>query len=344
MESSFSKKFLFDSFCAPPWPKVPIFSGLSSRISQLRHLSAIICFFSCHTTLGPCYTHLPRCCYLHFLHLVILVLQHILCRSFHLHAMLRSAPFRSTRIVIACQYAFRPPIRIVGPVRTSHNSIRHLFTTSVNLTNAPSMFAALPPEPPIPASSTQKDLTWLLVLTSALVSCHHGPGTVVQLYKLALSESTIPNSNDNDEKKASQHIQRQIQEVLVKGSVIFVIPPSLDTIFPLLTHIRSSSPTYLLTQFDFSRSSSLSQPISSLTAPAHEALRRVYQNNLDEILDGKMGENMQDLKFLTLEINYGFNLANQSVIGWRETELVVLAALVGQNCRAEVLWHMRGGS
>ncbi len=55
-----------------------------------------------------------------------------------------------------------------------------------------------------------------------------------------------------------------------------------------------------------------------------------------------MADNMPDLRFLTLEINYGFTLACQEVMDWRLTELVVLAALVTQNCRAEVLWHMRG--
>lgn len=112
--------------------------------------------------------------------------------------------------------------------------------------------------------------------------------------------------------------------------------------FELLSHIRTVSPDALLSSSDFSRASLLSRPISSLTAPAHSALRRVYQHNLDQILEEKMSDNMQDLKFLTLEVNYGFNLANEDVIDWKDTELVVLAALVGQNCRAEVLWHMRG--
>ncbi|SPO23995.1 uncharacterized protein UTRI_03464_B [Ustilago trichophora] len=183
---------------------------------------------------------------------------------------------------------------------------------------------------------------WILVLTSVLVSCHHGPETIIHLYELAFSSSSSSCTTE-DLASVSKSIQRQIQEVLVKASVIFGIPPSLDTIFALLTHLRSHYPsTYLLNSTDFSRSPILPSPISSLTTPAHEALRRVYRHNLDDILHNKMADNMQDLKFLTLEINYGFNLANESVIDWKQTELVVLAALIGQNCRAEVLWHMRG--
>ncbi|ETS65365.1 hypothetical protein PaG_00098 [Moesziomyces aphidis] len=184
-------------------------------------------------------------------------------------------------------------------------------------------------------SAPVRERSWLLVLTSALVSSHHGPETVRTLYELALSESAA-------DKAAAQSIQRRIQETLVKGSVIFGIPPALDTVFELLAHIRSSAPSHLLTKDDFTRSHLLDQPVSSLGAKAEEALRRVYRHNLDEILDVKMNDNMQDLKFLTLDVNYGLNLAQQGVVDWRDTELVVLAALVTQNCRAEVLWHMRG--
>lgn len=184
-------------------------------------------------------------------------------------------------------------------------------------------------------SAPVRERSWLLVLTSALASSHHGPETITTLYELALSESTA-------DKAAAQSIQRRIQETLVKGSVIFGIPPALDTVFELLAHIRSTNPSYLLTKDDFTRSHLLDQPISSLRAKAEEALKRVYRHNLDDILDIKMNDNMQDIKFLTLDVNYGLNLAQQGVIDWRDTELVVLAALVTQNCRAEVLWHMRG--
>ncbi|SPC64761.1 uncharacterized protein UHOD_07132 [Ustilago sp. UG-2017b] len=139
----------------------------------------------------------------------------------------------------------------------------------------------------------------------------------------------------------SKFVQRRIQESPVKGSVLRGIPPSLDTIFALLCFLCENNEP-LLTSSDFIRSSTLSQPISSLTHPACVALDRIYKHNLPDILDRKMGKNMQDLKFLTLEINYGFNLSNEQVLDWRETELVVLAALITQNCRVEVLWHMRG--
>ncbi|EST09174.1 Carboxymuconolactone decarboxylase [Kalmanozyma brasiliensis GHG001] len=192
--------------------------------------------------------------------------------------------------------------------------------------------------------SIRSDLdAWLTILTATVVSCHHGPESIVHLYELALTQTTSSFSADETSRKsASQRIQRLIQEALVKGSVIHGIPPSLDTIFALLTHIRATSPSYLLDASHFARRSSLDKPISSLTASAHEALRRVYKHNLDQILTEKMGDNMEDLKFLTLEINYGFNLACQEVIGWKLTELVVLAALVTQNCRTEVSWHLRG--
>ncbi|GAC95895.1 possible carboxymuconolactone decarboxylase [Pseudozyma hubeiensis SY62] len=209
---------------------------------------------------------------------------------------------------------------------------------------------ALPPEPPVPAPLTMDEIkhfrsslspaircsteTWLVVLTSAIVSLGCGAESIIDLYHLALSSSS--------DLASSQRKQSLIQETLVKGSVIFGIPPALDTIFPLLEHIRSTNPTFLLTSDHFSRQSLLSEPISSLKTPAMKSLERVYRHNLSPILDSKMSDNMQDLKFLTIQINYGFTLSCDAVINWKLTELLVLAALVGRNCRAEVLWHMRG--
>ncbi|SPO24196.1 uncharacterized protein UTRI_03464 [Ustilago trichophora] len=170
-------------------------------------------------------------------------------------------------------------------------------------------------EPMIPADITLEEIKWfrnqlspavrqscwLLVLTSVFVSCHHGPESIIHLYNLALSKSTSSTTTEAELASISRSIQRQIQEVLVKASVIFGIPQSLDTIFPLLTHIRTNSPpTHLLSATDFSRSSLLQSPISSLTTPAHETLRKIYKHNLDDILSNKMSNNMQDLKFLTL--------------------------------------------
>ena len=214
-----------------------------------------------------------------------------------------------------------------------------------------------PPEPPVPSDITLeeiktlrsqfaprilKDYIWLLVLTSNLVSCHNGAETVVMLYNLALDEATTSTSTDSEKKEASQTIQRLMQESIVKGSVLSGIPHALDAMFTLLAHIRETTPDYLLTAKDFARSDTLSQPISSLTQPAHTALRRVYKQNLDNIQYEKMGDNMQDLKFFTFEIHYGLILGNETIIGWETTELVVLASLVGQNCTSEILWHMRG--
>ncbi|KAJ9474392.1 putative carboxymuconolactone decarboxylase [Pseudozyma hubeiensis] len=211
---------------------------------------------------------------------------------------------------------------------------------------------ALPPEPPIPPPLTLDELhhfrsslspairssteTWLVVLTSAIVSLGYGPESIVDLYHLSLSTSS------SSDLATSQRTQSLIQETLVKGSVIFGIPPALDTIFPLLEHVRSTNPEFLLRSDHFSRKSLLSKPISSLETPAMNALGRVYRHNLSPILEGKMSDNMEDLKFLTIQINYGFTLSCEHVIGWKLTELLVLAALVGRNCRAEVLWHMRG--
>ncbi|PWY99021.1 hypothetical protein BCV70DRAFT_207238 [Testicularia cyperi] len=212
---------------------------------------------------------------------------------------------------------------------------------------------------------------WYLVILSALVSCHAGAECVVHVYEQLLREAGVsasPNTSDGNDagiqngksgdgqrfREKSLELQRRIQELLVKGSVIYGIPGSLDTMFTLLSHLRrqrsdaeqqGQGHVPLLTASDFSRHHLLSEPLSSLTQGAEEALRRVYQHNLDEILASRMSENMQDLRFLTLEINYGFTLANQAIIDWKHSELVLLSALIPQrNCTNEIKWHLRGAA
>ncbi|EPQ30759.1 uncharacterized protein PFL1_01660 [Pseudozyma flocculosa PF-1] len=186
-----------------------------------------------------------------------------------------------------------------------------------------------------------RDDEWYTILTATAASCHFGASSIVTIYELACQ--LAPQKPGEPEAERCQRIHSRIQETLVKGTVLYGIAASLDTVFPLLSHLREHHPSHLLpTATSAPRRPLESSTLSSLGPRAYDALGSVYQHNLSPIIDGKMGDDMEDLKFLTLQINYGWNLAEYRVLDFKSTELVVLAALVAQNTRNEILWHLRG--
>lgn len=127
--------------------------------------------------------------------------------------------------------------------------------------------------------------------------------------------------------------------------MLFGIPAALNAAFTLVGHVRAlpGSSGRRLGRSDFARQGTLSSlSVSELSRPAREALSRVYRHNLASIERDKFGPDMEDLKTLALNINYGWNLSEMSVLNFASTEMVVLAALVPQNVRVEILWHLRG--
>ncbi|KAN0065329.1 hypothetical protein ACQY0O_001165 [Thecaphora frezii] len=176
---------------------------------------------------------------------------------------------------------------------------------------------------------------WYTILVSLVASCHIGALNIVAIYTVAdrLHSTSVADS---------QRIYTRILETLVKGSVLYGIPSSLETAFTLLSHLRLHQPSSLPASTTPSARGALqSQPLSSLTPRAYEALGLIYQHNLAAI-EEKMGHEMEDLKFLALQINYGWNLGEYTVLDVKSTEMAVLAALVAGGWRKEILWHFRG--
>ncbi|PWN50692.1 hypothetical protein IE53DRAFT_315273 [Violaceomyces palustris] len=184
-----------------------------------------------------------------------------------------------------------------------------------------------------------RDQHWYTILTAATASAHAGAEAVPLIYEIA-SEDFKGRQGDEVDREVVR-IQRRIKESLLKGSVLFGIPAALDSVFSLLPLLRNdarSNPNRSDSGF-FQRKG---QTIDSVTERGMDQLGVIYRHNLTSILEEKMGSEMEDLKCLTLNINYGWILSENSVLDLPSTELVILSALVPQNVRSEILWHLRG--
>ncbi|CAD6900887.1 unnamed protein product [Tilletia controversa] len=193
---------------------------------------------------------------------------------------------------------------------------------------------------------------WYTVLTAATSAARIGAQAVPLIWQIAKeeigSELRIEGADSNSGSETTVDdeavlLQRRIKEALLKGSVLFGIPAALDPLFalsPLLRADAAAHPARSDTDFFLRRGRAHED---SLTPLAHDGLRRVYRHNLDEILENKFAKDNMDIQFLTMEINYGWNLAEYSILDFPSTELVILAALLPiPAVPAQTMWHLRG--
>jgi alkylhydroperoxidase/carboxymuconolactone decarboxylase family protein YurZ len=184
-----------------------------------------------------------------------------------------------------------------------------------------------------------QDEEWYTILTAATASAKAGPEAIPLIYELA-SEGLGNSPTDKEADEKAVRIQRRIKETLLKGTVLYGIAPALDSAFALAKIIRKEVQEHPGRK-DSGFFQRRGQTLEEINSRGTDHLRRIYRHNLDDIYE-KFGDDMDDLRFLTFDINYAWNLSEVGVLNFKSTELVILAALILQNARSEILWHLRG--
>ncbi|KAI9331262.1 hypothetical protein DFJ73DRAFT_781680 [Zopfochytrium polystomum] len=226
---------------------------------------------------------------------------------------------------------------------------------------------------------------WTIILTVACAAAHAIEG-IPLIYTVATADS----SSDGDDAGDARAVRtaRRIKEALLKGSVLYGIPPAIDATFALADAVRADAeargrPARIDDEAFFSRAgeslgpatatsyddeaanggdhdddgefvrtdseaaaaaaaAATKQDDADVTARGAAHIRAVYRHNLPDIALRFRRAAALDLWRLTRDVNYGMTLSHSRVLGLADTELVVLAALVTMNLRAETLWHLRG--
>lgn len=182
---------------------------------------------------------------------------------------------------------------------------------------------------------------WYVVLTSAFASAHLAVEAVPLIYEEALSLYAPHNQPEFD--KEAIKIQRRIKESLLKGAIIYGIPSALDAIItwiPILRKEYAAEPGRNDSGTLF-RKDRESKTMAENEKAAMDHLRIIYQHNLDNIFD-RFGQDANDIFRQTIHFGYGWNLSYTDILNFPSTELCLVAALILQNLRMEVLWHLRG--
>lgn len=166
---------------------------------------------------------------------------------------------------------------------------------------------------------------WYLVALSGLIGVEPEHAGSLYAYLIAKPEFSTPES-----RKA---LVRRLREVLVKNVSLQGVCKPIEAVFAIAKLERPEDQ-----DFSFSRKGWQLGPANREKGEAW--LKTIYQQNLSGVLE-KFNAH-KDFEFISAEITYGFYLADQSILGPVETELVTLVGIMIQNLPLETAWHLRG--
>ncbi|ERS95801.1 uncharacterized protein SPSK_04531 [Sporothrix schenckii 1099-18] len=178
------------------------------------------------------------------------------------------------------------------------------------------------------AASKGTTETWYCITACAFAACNQG-GFVGDVYKAAIA------SSDPDDIAHQQLVLRRIKEALLKTSVIFGIPRTINAFRALVRALPSPAANEVA-----SVRSHIARPADT-DARGLAYMRNIFRADLDPFLD-TMDQYWPDLRTLVVTTIYGYYQSDTTVLGAVATSQLNIATLVPMDVTAEVAWHMRG--
>ncbi|KAL1895245.1 hypothetical protein Sste5346_005391 [Sporothrix stenoceras] len=170
--------------------------------------------------------------------------------------------------------------------------------------------------------------TWYCITACAFAACNQG-GFVADVYKAAISQK--PESDIEHQ----QFVLKRIKESLLKTSVIFGIPRTINAFRALVRALPSP---------EANETESVRNHIERPADTDERGIaymRNIFRADLDPFLD-TMDKYWPDLRTLVVTTIYGYYQSDTSVLGPITTSQLNIATLVPMDVTAEVAWHMRG--
>lgn len=170
--------------------------------------------------------------------------------------------------------------------------------------------------------------TWYCITACAFAACNQG-GFVSDVYKAAISQKAA------DDVAYQQLVLKRIKESLLKTSVIFGIPRTINAFRALVRALPSPEANEVT-----SVRNHIERPADT-DERGIAYMRNIFRADLDPFLD-TMDKYWPDLRTLVVTTIYGYYQSDTSVLGPVETSQLNIATLVPMDVTAEVAWHMRG--
>ncbi|KAH0537200.1 L-galactonate dehydratase [Glutinoglossum americanum] len=172
-----------------------------------------------------------------------------------------------------------------------------------------------------------RDQGWYLTTASSLIATGR-PDSIATLYLYLIA---LPQFSTPDQRKWLSH---RLRVVLMKGWTLVGIPVVLGALAALARVEKEED-----TEAGLERQNVLD--MRHLRDRGTAYLQTLYKGNLDPIFE-TWGSHSEHFEWLEKDIIYGIFLADFSVLGPVETELVVLPAIMCQGLQRPTGWHLRG--
>jgi len=171
--------------------------------------------------------------------------------------------------------------------------------------------------------------SWYLIVAATLIAADGGR-FVADLYKYLIAELEVSGNSTQESRK---RVSRKLRDVIVKSWTLVGMPRSSDALYALLP---AESPEDAASEW--SRDKLLAEPEKAL-ARTSEWFKSVLAEEEGPVFDalGTDPDFCWTIKFVV----YGLYLADLSVLGPLENELVILSSVLGQGAGRTAYSHLR---
>ncbi|KAJ9156045.1 hypothetical protein NKR23_g804 [Pleurostoma richardsiae] len=178
-------------------------------------------------------------------------------------------------------------------------------------------------------NSDVRTAKWYIIAASALAAAGGGPA-VVDLYQLAIKGVTL------DEEKT---IQRRIKEAILKTSILYGVPKSLQALLPLFSILPDD-------RIDHTgpRCESLHSKEAAILREqkGREYFDTIWGLEAAQFHRDRNFKYQPDLYLLNLKFVYEWYLSEDTILSSTETQMCNAAALICSGNPVQALWHTRG--
>ncbi|PYI05106.1 hypothetical protein BO78DRAFT_419964 [Aspergillus sclerotiicarbonarius CBS 121057] len=170
---------------------------------------------------------------------------------------------------------------------------------------------------------------WYIVAATAMAAAGAGPD-VAELYQLTTKDTSLAEE---------KHIQRRLKEAILKTSILYGVPRSLQALLPLFSILKEE-------QIDHYGPRTEALQNGETQSERRERGRRhfdiLWTPAAAQANREKNFKYQPDLYLLNLETIYELWLSENTILNPVDTQMCTTAALICSGSPQQAMWHTRG--
>ncbi|KAJ5363871.1 uncharacterized protein N7496_009584 [Penicillium cataractarum] len=177
--------------------------------------------------------------------------------------------------------------------------------------------------------STETKDQWYIVAATAMAAAGAGPD-VTELYQMATKGKSL------DEEK---HIQRRLKEAILKTSILYGVPRSLQALLPLFSILKEEQIDHYGPRTEAMKNGETQEERRNRGRQHFDTLWTPVAAQANR---NKNFKYQPDLYLLNLETIYELWLSENTILNAVETQMCTTAALICSGSPQQAMWHTKG--